>query len=120
MAIKGLSVIVPVVGAAGWLLLAPAATQAQAAPSADQASTLKEVVVTAQRREEKAVDVPITIAAIDAQALATANVQSLNEIQELTPSLRFDNQAGFYQPSIRGIGTAVTTSGGGSNVGIYI
>jgi iron complex outermembrane receptor protein len=34
--------------------------------------------------------------------------------------LRFDNQLGFFQPSIRGIGTGVTTSGGGSNVGIYI
>ena len=44
----------------------------------------------------------------------------LRDIQKLTPSLRFDNQTGFFQPTIRGIGTGVTTSGGGSNVGIYI
>lgn len=34
-------------------------------------------------------------------------------LSKLTPSLRFDNRAGFFQPSIRGIGTGVTTSGGG-------
>ena len=46
--------------------------------------------------------------------------RTLSDIPQLTPSLRFDKQTGFYQPSIRGIGTGVTTSGGGSNVGIYI
>jgi iron complex outermembrane receptor protein len=82
--------------------------------------TLSEIVVTAQRREEKMVDVPISIAAIDTQQLATANVQDLRDIAQLTPSLKFENQAGFFQPSIRGIGTSVTTSGGGSNVGVYV
>ena len=76
--------------------------------------------MTAQRRSEKMVDVPISITALGAEQLATANVQNLADIQQLTPSLRFDNQIGFFQPTIRGIGTAVTTSGGGSNVGIYI
>ena len=76
--------------------------------------------MTAQRRSEKMVDVPISIAALSAQQLTAANVQDLGGIQQLTPALRFDNQAGFTRPSIRGIGTAVTTSGGGSNVGIYI
>ena len=108
----------------GLSLMATVAAVAQNAPSAQnnesEAGSLQEVVVTAQRREEAAVDVPITIAAIDTQQLATANVQDLRDIAVLTPSLRFDNNAGFFQPSIRGIGTGVTTSGGGSNVGIYI
>jgi iron complex outermembrane recepter protein len=92
----------------------------QPARGASETENLEEIVVTAQRREEAMVDVPITIAAIDTQQLATANVQDLRDIAQLTPSLRFDNNAGFFQPSIRGIGTGVTTSGGGSNVGIYI
>jgi iron complex outermembrane receptor protein len=106
-------------GAAGLLLVAPVA-HAQSASDTGSASSLEEIVVTAQRREEKMVDVPITIAAIDTQQLATANAQDLRDIAQLTPSLRFDNQAGFFQTSIRGIGTGVVTSGGGSNVGIYI
>jgi iron complex outermembrane receptor protein len=94
--------------------------QIGAADSDTNAPALEEVVVTAQRRSEKMVDVPISITALGPQQLATANVQNLGDIAQLTPSLRFDNQAGFFQPTIRGIGTGVTTSGGGSNVGIYI
>jgi outer membrane receptor for ferrienterochelin and colicin len=74
-------------GIAEMTLLLPAASYAQGA--AAEGSLLEEVVVTAQRREEKAVDVPITIAAIDVQQLATANVQDLSDIRQLTPSLRF-------------------------------
>jgi iron complex outermembrane receptor protein len=120
MTIKALASLALIFAGTGWMLFVPTAADAQSTQADEQAGTLQEVVVTAQRREEKAVDVPITIAALDAQQLATANVQNLSDIQQLTPSLRFDNQTGFYQPSIRGIGTAVTTSGGGSNVGIYI
>jgi len=95
--------------------------QAQAAPAAgDEASSDAEIVVTAQRREEKSVDVPITVTTLTADQLSTANVQELSGIARVTPSLRFDSQAQFVQPTIRGIGTGVTTSGGGANVGIYI
>jgi len=105
-----------------------AAAQAEAAPTpstggisspSDTAGTIDEIVVTAQRRKERQVDVPISITALNAEQLTTANVQDLGDISKLTPSLRFDNPP-FYQPSIRGIGTAVTQAGGGSNVGIYL
>jgi iron complex outermembrane recepter protein len=110
-----------VIATTGLLCMASTWAFAQVAPAADTSSPgLEEVVVTAQRRSEKQVDVPISISAIGAQQLATSNVQNLSDIAALTPSLKFDNQAGFFQPSIRGIGTGVTTSGGGSNVGIYI
>jgi iron complex outermembrane recepter protein len=97
-----------------------AQTAAPDAPIVTTTTGLEEILVTAQRRSEKMVDVPISIAALGPEQLSSANVQNLADIQQLTPSLRFDNQIGFYQPTIRGIGTAVTTSGGGSNVGIYI
>jgi iron complex outermembrane receptor protein len=107
-----------IVGLAAAALM-PGAAFAQ---DTDTAATAADdvIVVTAQRREERNVDVPISITAISAQQLTTANVQNLGDIQKITPSLRFDNQAGFFQPTVRGIGTAITTSGGGSNVGIYI
>ncbi|MCJ2180224.1 TonB-dependent receptor [Novosphingobium album (ex Hu et al. 2023)] len=79
------------------------------------------IIVTAQRRQEAQVDVPISITNISSSALATANVTGLTDISKVSPGLRFDSTGGgFVQPSIRGIGTAVTTSGGGANVGIYI
>jgi iron complex outermembrane recepter protein len=118
-----------VIAATGFIAV-PTAAYAQSTQTAAQTAApdtlvttttgLEEIVVTAQRRSEKMVDVPISITALSSEQLATANVQNLADIQQLTPSLRFDNQVGFFQPTIRGIGTAVTTSGGGSNVGIYI
>ncbi len=113
---------VSIFGLIGLAALAPAPVFAQnAAPAvAADSATAGEIVVTAQRRSEREVDVPISITAIGPQQLQTANIQNVADIGKITPSLRFDNQAGFYQPSIRGIGTGITTSGGGSNIGIYI
>src|SRR4029077_16910729 len=83
-------------------------------------TTLDEVVVTAQRRSEASRDVPISVTAISAEQLETANVVNLSDTAKLTPGLRFDSQGPGVQPTIRGVGTAVTTSGGGPNVGIYV
>ena len=107
---------------AALLFVAPTIglAQQETTATATQGGGLEEIVVTAQRRAENAVDVPISITALSQEQLTTANVQSLGDIQRLTPALRFDYQTGFAQPTIRGIGTGITTSGGGSNVGVYI
>lgn len=88
----------------------------------DEASAVAadEIIVTAQRRDEKQVDVPITITTISGQALTEANIRQISDIGKMTPALRFDNASAFTQPTIRGVGTPVVTSGGGSNVGIYV
>ncbi|MEW9856368.1 TonB-dependent receptor [Novosphingobium sp. M1R2S20] len=79
-----------------------------------------EIVVTAQRRQERSVDVPISITTLGGEQLATANVDELSDIARVSPGVRFDFSSGFFQPTIRGVGTSNVTSGGGSNVGIYI
>ena len=76
-----ISVAIGLIVGAGGALLASPATYAQSVQSDASSDTLQEVVVTAQRREEKMVDVPISIAAIDSQQLATANVQDLSDIR---------------------------------------
>lgn len=100
-------------------MLTPISAHAQ---GAQEAATAEEgaIIVTAQRRAEAQVDVPISITNLSSDALKTASVQQLADIGKVTPALRFDFAGGFFQPTIRGIGTAVTTSGGGGNVGIYI
>ncbi|EJL24736.1 TonB-dependent receptor [Novosphingobium sp. AP12] len=104
----------------GLSALAPlpvfAQAEAQDAASVDEGA----IIVTAQRRAEAQVDVPISITNLSSEALETASVQQLADIGKVTPALRFDFAGGFFQPTIRGIGTAVTTSGGGGNVGIYV
>ncbi len=91
-----------------------------AGDSAAPQNTLKEVVVTAERRSENITNVPFVVNAFSSRTLRDANVHSLSDITKLTPGVRFDNAAMFVQPSIRGVGTDVVTSGVGSNVGIYI
>lgn len=100
-------------------VMAPVSAYAQ---DAQQATAVDDgaIIVTAQRRAEAQVDVPISITNLSSDALKTASVQQLADIGKVTPALRFDFAGGFFQPTIRGIGTAVTTSGGGGNVGIYI
>jgi iron complex outermembrane recepter protein len=78
------------------------------------------IVVTAQRREQNSVEVPISITSLSSEQMETANVDSLSDISKITPGLRFDSQGPSVQPTIRGVGTAITTSGGGPNVGIYV
>ena len=119
MSTRKLSTCASVFGLLGVVALSPLPAFAQAG-SQPQAGAADEIVVTAQRREEKQVDVPITITTISAAQLQTANVTALPDIAKITPGLRFDNAGGFFQPTIRGVGTPVTTSGGGSNVGIYV
>jgi iron complex outermembrane receptor protein len=122
MELKRLFFSMLVLSGGGLMCAAPGAVRAQSASAPPDAESggLDELVVTAQRREELPVDVPITITALSQSQLATSNVQNLADIAQLTPALRFDNQSAWMQPSIRGIGTGITTSGGGSNVGIYI
>jgi iron complex outermembrane receptor protein len=89
-------------------------------PPAFGEDQVAEVVVTAQRRSELSRDVPISITSLGAEALEQSGAQQLGDIARLTPALRFDASGSFFQPTIRGVGTAVATSGGGPNVGIYV
>lgn len=86
---------------------------------ASNGKVIEEVVVTAQRRSESAVDVPISVTAIGADQLGQGDVQQLSDIMKLTPGLRFDFLGGNAQPTIRGVGSAVVVAGGGANVAIY-
>ncbi len=100
--------------------LAPAAMAQDTGGNDASPSAGDEIVVTAQRREELSRDVPITVTTLNAQQLAVANVNQLSDTAKLTPGLRFDNAGPASQPTIRGVGTAITTSGGGPNVGTYV
>jgi iron complex outermembrane recepter protein len=101
-------------------LVALSSVPAFAQAEREEGYVSSEIVVTAQRRQERSVDVPISVTALSQDTLQTANVRDLSDISRVTPSLRFDTTGAFSQPTIRGIGTSITTSGGGANVGIYL
>lgn len=93
---------------------------AQSLPESASENQGSEIIVTAQRRAEVARDVPISITALGPEQLQVANVNQLSDTARLTPGLRFDFLSAGSQPSIRGVGTAINTSGAGPNVGTYV
>jgi len=82
--------------------------------------TLEEIVVTAQRREERLSDVPLSISAFSQERLDSQGVRSIDDIARLTPGVTFtrgdarNGQASTI--SIRG----VASNAGASTTGIYI
>lgn len=100
---------------AAGLLLAPCAF---AAASAAESSGLEEIVVTASKREERLIEVPISITAIDREAMDTLGVRDIDDITRLTPGLANIPTAtyGGSTIAIRGI----YSNTGASTTGIYI
>jgi outer membrane receptor protein involved in Fe transport len=79
---------------------------------------LEEVVVTAQKREERLIDVPISIVALGTDELQKRRVSSIDDLPLSVPGL-FINSNGSYgrQISLRGISNR---SGSSSLVGLYL
>jgi len=72
-------------GVACAALFAPAQAGAQTAP--EQANTLSDIVVTAQRREERAQDVPIVISAFSSEKIEQLNIRQPQDLYGNVPSL---------------------------------
>jgi iron complex outermembrane recepter protein len=96
---------------------APPAT-GSAAPV--QPATLEEIVVTAQKRSESSVNVPISITAVSGSRLNESGVPDVSTLSALVPGLRMDYSGSFAQPTIRGVGSALLGPGLSPNVAIYV
>lgn len=83
-------------------------------------ATVGEIIVTAQRREERLQDVPIAISAFDAEQLVTSGINSTIDLAVITPGLQFGTQAAYGQPFLRGVGTTGTGPGVESPVALYV
>ena len=104
-------------------LLAGTSAFAQAAPddaALDEAAVtgLEEVVVTARRRSENLIDVPVAINAISSSTIQQRGVSSVSAVAQLTPGLQFDRGASpaDLRPSLRGIALIE----GRSNVAVIV
>jgi outer membrane receptor protein involved in Fe transport len=93
---------------------------AEAAGAAETAE-IQEVIVTAQKRNERLLDVPLSITAVTGDALAKAGVKSVGDLQKVAPSLAF-TQSPYGAPiyTIRGIGFFDEAVGISPTVSVYI
>lgn len=93
--------------------------QESSAEAADEGPASNDIIVTAQRREERALEVPISIQTLSADVLRARGVDDERDLVSLTPSLRIDGRTSLVQPSIRGVGSIVSVPGTGNNVAVY-
>jgi iron complex outermembrane receptor protein len=87
-------------------VLASANANAQTIPG--QESAIAEIVVTAERREERLQDVPVAVTAITASQLTERVFYDPSQIQYIAPSLQTNGVSsapGIANYSIRGVGT---------------
>lgn len=110
------------------LLLASAAVptlaHAQATPVPDkEAGGVSDIVVTAQRREERLQDVPLAVSALSAVSLERAQVSSTTSLMQIVPNLSGGQVSGAGSAnnySMRGLFNAETAATFDSPVGTYI
>ncbi len=103
--------------------LAALPAMAQTAPSQqDAATTIDEIIVTATRREQALIDVPIAVTAVGGEQLENSGVTDIRELTSLAPSVQFQTPGGGADSSIRirGVGTTSTNPGLESSVGVVI
>jgi len=103
------------------LLLSTAVARAQtAAVAADK----EEITVTARRKDERLLDVPITMTALTGNALTTLGVRSYSELMNVVPSLNTaaNDRGDSVKLTMRGLGVSTTGSAKASVFldGVYI
>ena len=113
------------------LLALTAATPSFAADAAADAATAaaadeeygEPIVVTARHREEQSQDVPVAISVVDAQTLERTGNFTVNQVQQLVPSLQVTStNPRNSNINIRGLGanSAIAVDGLEYGVGFYV
>jgi iron complex outermembrane recepter protein len=80
---------------------------AESTSSGGQSATLEEVVVTAERRSESLLDVPLSMTAQTGEQLAASGVKDITDLQFTTPGFNVSDSSGYTQVYIRGIGNSI-------------
>jgi iron complex outermembrane recepter protein len=78
---------------------------------------LEEIVVTAQKREERLINVPISIVALTADELHKRKVTSLDELSLSVPGLSIQSNGAYRQIMLRGVSNVF---GNSSLIGLYL
>ena len=98
------------------LLLSPLPAGAQ-----EEAFAIDEVVVTAQKRTERLVDVPVAISVFSANSIDQTGVRELKEVSGYIPNMQISKGNDFRSTvTIRGVGAQSRNIGFDSRVGVYI
>lgn len=90
------------------------------APLLAQDVVLEEVIVTATKRAESVMDVPLAITAISGQVILDTNLNDIKDLIALTPGVTGNSKDSFLDfVSVRGIRTIDFGNGGDPSVSLY-
>jgi iron complex outermembrane receptor protein len=94
---------------------------ATATPVAAQ-TAIEEIVVTAQKREQRLIDVGASVTSLDGQALRTARVQGPTDLAMQVPNVDVKENIPGAQAivTVRGVGLNDFSSTNNSTVGVYV
>ncbi|HEY5070970.1 MAG TPA: TonB-dependent receptor [Caulobacteraceae bacterium] len=105
----------------GGAYAATAAAAATATTSETNGTTIGELVVTAERRQENLQDTPIAVTAFSADTLQASKLNGGEDLLLKIPNANYSRtNFGGYNFKIRGIGTDVIGSGGTAGVSINV
>lgn len=104
----------------GVMLAALANPNHLSAQEATNAAAVEEIIVTAQRRAERLENVPMSVTAVTAEAVAKAGVTNITELGSIAPGVQVNFGGGATQPAIRGITSLTNQVGNENNVAIYV
>ncbi|GAB3104029.1 TonB-dependent receptor [Aestuariicella hydrocarbonica] len=90
------------------------------AETAGSAAVLEEIVVTAQRREENLLDLPLSATAFNGDMLKNKGVSKIQDLQTASPSLSVTDTGPTLSVNIRGIGIATNTPNITAGVATYV
>jgi len=109
--------------ALSMLAFAPAAFAQDANAPEATATSDDEIIVTARRRDERLIDVPVAITAYSGEALARAGAIDITDIGQTTPNTTLEVSRGTnstLSAFIRGVGQQDPVSGFEQGVGLYL
>ncbi|WP_298746047.1 TonB-dependent receptor [uncultured Brevundimonas sp.] len=88
----------------------------------DRATTVDDIIVTAQKREQNLQDVPIVVTSLSEEVLEDAGVRDIKDLQILTPGMTVTSTTSEASTTarIRGVGTVGDNPGLESSVGVVI
>jgi len=93
----------------------------QAAPEpVPEVGGVGDIVVTANRREERLQSVPVTVTLVDGAQLTRQNVNAVEDLARTAPALNTAGPAGFGALSIRGVGGLSFSRSSEGSVGVVV
>ena len=112
------------------VLLATTSAYAQTAPvtpgsgvpvaAAETETVDGDILVTAQKRRQSLQDVSAAVSALGADRLQAAQINNLQDLQNIVPAVNFGNDFNQAKIFIRGVGANTSTTGSATGVALHV